>query len=283
MRISTSVGSDKRDRRLVSATTLDSSEPFRFAFTDVLQTGVTAPGGPAAGSWRTDTTVDALARPTALYRSIDGANRQSFQFGYASPMSPRPTQLTRGRNGSAASTTTFVYDDFGRLVESLVPEAGAPGAPKATRFEYDVASRLTKKRIGIGTPLVQTTVTVYDSLGRTLTVDNDVEHPIHCIGRAKPVQDEEYHYDSCPAPDVPAGFACNHALGRLTIARAIVECAPSLVGTGDQLFTRGRWYDYDPAGRVARVAYATVVTGGDRIHRSKRPRSWSTATRQLDA
>lgn len=262
-----------RDRRLVSASTLDSSEPLGFSYTDVLRTGITAPGAPpeprgqspakvpSDTGWRTESGVDALARPTMLAHFIDSANKQTFQFAYSSAMSPRPTLLLRGANGSVTSSSTFIYDDFGRLIESTVPEAGAPGNPHPTRFEYDLSNRMIRNRVGVGTPLVQTSVTTYDSLGRVLTVDRDIEHPVLCRG-AKPIQDEEYHYDSCDAPDVPQGFACAHAKGRLTISRAIVECAPTLAGS-NLLFTRGRWYDYDAAGRISRVAYATVVTGGD--------------------
>jgi hypothetical protein len=68
------------------------------------------------------------------------------------------------------------------------------------------------------------------------------------------IQDEEYKYDNCNAPDVPSGFACNNALGRLTIARAVLQC-----GSSQTEVKRGRWYDYDAAARVARVAYATVT------------------------
>lgn len=246
-----------RDRRLVSADTIDSVEPFRFGFTDVLPSGVSAPGAPSSGSWRTETTVDALARPASLQRFIDATNVQTYDFGYATPMSPRPTRLTRGRNGAPTSVTTFVYDDFGRLVESVVPESGSPGSPAPTRFEYDVAGRMVRKRIGVGTALVQTTIATYDSLGRMLTEDHDAEHPVICpaVGGRIPVQDAEYRYDDCSG-DVPDGFSCNHSLGRLTIARALVECGPQLGGA--PLIKRGRWYDYDAAGRVARVAYATV-------------------------
>jgi hypothetical protein len=33
----------------------------------------------------------------------------TYLLGHASPMSPRPTTLTRGYNGSATSVTSFVY------------------------------------------------------------------------------------------------------------------------------------------------------------------------------
>jgi len=248
-----------RDRKLVSVSTLDDPSPFTLGYTDSLQTGVTSPGAPAAGAWKTDTTVDAFARATSFQRFLSGSNKQVFNFGYSSSLSPRPTSLTRGLNGAAASTTTFVYDDFAQLVETTVPESGPPGTPTPTRYEYDVGGRMIKKRQGTGTSAVRTDVYTYDSLGRTLTIDNDTEHPLtNCSGAVagQAVQDVEYKYDNCNAPDLPTGFACNNALGRMTIARSILQCT----GNGGSFVKRGRWYDYDALGRTARVAYA-VVTG----------------------
>jgi YD repeat-containing protein len=241
-------------RRLVSASTLDSATPFTFGFTDVLPSSTVAPGAPAAGSWRTDTTADEFGRPLSLLRFLDATNKQTYTFTYATPFTPRPTQLAGGHNGSLTSITTFVYDDFGRLVETTAPEAGAPGAAAPTRYEYDVASRMIKKRVGVGTPGVRTSVYTYDSLGRTTFVDHDTEHPVSCAGApdGTPIQDEEYRYDDCVG-DAPSTFTCANALGKLTISRAILQCSSG------QVIKRGRWYDYDAAGRVSRVGYATVT------------------------
>jgi YD repeat-containing protein len=244
-----------RDRRLTNAPFVEGGTNFSVLYTDVLQTGVVAPSGPSAGAWRTETTVDTFGRPSALHRFIDSSNKITHGLSYASPWSPRPTTLTRGLNGAAVSTTTFSYDDFGRLVDSTVPEAGAPGAPAPTRFEYDVGDRLVKKRIGSGTAMVRTDLRTYDSLGRVLSVDNDTEHPVTCgtAPSGTPIQDEEYKYDACSSPDVPAGFSCGNALGRITVSRAVVQCGTSTA------VKRGRWFDYDEQGRVRRVAFATVT------------------------
>ena len=245
-----------RDRRLTTASTLDSATPFALSYTDVIQTGTSAPGAPSAGSWQTDTTVDAFARTTLFLRYLGGGNKQTFTLGYSSTLSARPTTLTRGLNGAAASTTTFIYDDFSQLVETTVPESGAPGSPAATRYEYDVGGRMVKKRIGTGTASVRPDAYAYDSLGRTLAVDRDTEHPIDCaqLGNAGVgIQDDEFKYDSCVAPDVPTGFACTNALGRLTLAREVLQCG------NFQTVKRGRWYDYDSLGQLSRVAYATVT------------------------
>ncbi|MFN0248536.1 MAG: discoidin domain-containing protein [Kofleriaceae bacterium] len=267
-----------RDRRITKAPIVDgSASKFEMLYTDVLQTGVVAPTGPSAGAWRTETTVDGFGRPSAIHRFIDSSNKITHGLSYASSWSPRPTTLTRGQNGAAVSTTTFSYDDFGRLVDSTVPEAGPPGAPAPTRFEYDVGDRLIKKRVGSGTALVRTDMRTYDSLGRVLSVDNDTEHPVNCasLPSGTPIQDEEYKYDSCSAPDMPAGFSCGNALGRTTIARSVLQC-----GSSSSIVKRGRWFDYDQQGQVARVAYATVtgtVVGAPAISAN----SYSAAGRQL--
>ena len=243
------------ERRLIEAKRANAN-PFTFGFTDVLPSSAVAPDGPGPGSWRTEDTADAFGRPSLLLRFLNSSNKQSYSFNYSSPLAPRPTQLARGYNGSATSTTSYVYDDFGRLVETTVPESGTPGAPSPTRYEYDIAGRLLKKRVGVGSALVRTSVFSYDSLGRTTYVDHDVEHPVNCATApgGTPIQDEEYKYDSCALPDAPSGFSCTNALGRLTIARAVLQC-----GSAGQVVKRGRWYAYSPAGRILTIAYATVT------------------------
>jgi hypothetical protein len=247
-----------KDRRVVSASTINSAQPYTFQFDDVFQTGTTAPGAPANGTWKTSSVADAFARPTELLRHIDATNTLKHVMTYSTPFSPRPTQMTRGLNGAATSVTTFVYDDLGRLVDTTVPESGAPGSPAPTRYEYDVAGRMVKKRLGVGTAMVRTDVSTYDSLGRVLFVDNDTEHnpnPVNCASLpvGTPIQDEEYRYDGC-GTDVPTGFSCDMPKGRRTIARSVVQC-----GTSGAVVKRGRWYDYDYLGRVDRIAYATVT------------------------
>lgn len=267
-----------RDRRVTAATSLDSAIPFTFGFTDVVPTSVTAPEGPGPGTWKTVTTADAAGRPATLSRFLDATNKQTYTYSYASTFSPRPTQLSRGYNGASTSVTTFVYDDFGRLLQTVVPESGAPSAPAPTRYEYDVASRMVKKRVGVGTALVRTTAYSYDSLGRTTFVDNDTEHPVNCASApaGTPIQDEEYKYDSCPAPDAPAGFTCTNALGKLTIARELLQC-----GTGGQVIKRGRWYNYDTVGRLQTVSYATV-TGSTIGAPATMPYTYTAASRMKD-
>jgi RHS repeat-associated protein len=247
-----------RDRRLISASTLDAATPFVYSFTDVLPSGTTAPEGPSPGSWKTTFTADPLGRPSSLLRFVDATNKQTNGYLYAANTSMRPTTVTRGFNGVPASTSIFSYDDFGRLIAATVPEAGPPGSPATTRYEYDVGSRLVRRRVGVGTPAVNTTAYSYDALDRVTFIDQDVEHPVTCTATTSPagtpIQDEEYIYDGCPALDSPAGVRCTNALGRLAVALVIVQC-----GANDNIVKRGRWYGYDTAGRVGSVAYATVT------------------------
>lgn len=243
-------------RRLVSLTALDSSSPFVFEYEDVLLSHLIEPDAPGSGTARTGFTADAMGRPATASRFLDAINKQTYTFGYGSTFSPRPTQVARGYNGAPGVVTTFVYDDFARLVESQVPEVGAPGAPMPTRFEYDVGDRMIKRRDGVGSPDARTSAYTYDSIGRRLYVDHDTEHPVDCASApaGTAIQDEEYRYDTCPKSDQPGLFRCDNALGRLSSARAIVQC-----GTAGQVVKRGRWYSYDAGGRVTAVAYATVA------------------------
>jgi len=118
---------------------------------------------------------------------------------------------------------------------------------------------MIKKRVGVGTADVRTSVFAYDSLDRTTFVDHDTEHPVNCASApdGTPIQDEEYRYDNCTgdAPPLLGGgtFACSNALGKQTISRAVLQCSSG------EVIKSGRWYDYDSAGRVSSIGYATVT------------------------
>lgn len=247
-----------RDRRLTSATTQDSASPFTFSYADVLPLGAEAPGGPVPGGWKTELLADPLGRPSSLARFIDPTNRQTYQYTFAASSSPRPSAVLRGHNGIFTSVAMFAYDDFDRIIEATVPEAGRPGVLTPTRFEYDVAGRQTKQRVGIGSPDVSTTSYSYDSLSRLRLVDHDLEHPVRCADQqtpaGTPIQDAEFIYDTCPVGDTPPGFTCSNGLGRLVISRAILQC-----GDAHDVVKKGRWYAYDSAGRIAQIAFATVT------------------------
>jgi YD repeat-containing protein len=236
-------------RRVTGASTLDSAQSYAFGFTQGLPTSTTAPEAPGPGAWKTETTADAFGRPAYMWRWLNGADKQVYTFQYQTDFTPRPTRLLRGKNSAQPSVTDFVYDDFGRLLESVVPEQGT------TRYEYDVAGNLVKERVGVGTALVRTSQRTYDSLGRLLGVDNDTEHPVTtCTGvpTGTPIQDEEYRYDTCVG-DIPSGFSCGPALGSMTMSRVVLQCA------SNQTIKRGRWYAYNDSGRLDSVTFATVT------------------------
>ena len=264
------------DRKVVAASTLDSAQPFTFQYTDVLPSGATAPTGPSAGAWKTQTGADDFARPAFLYRFLGSTNKQHYNFAYASPFTPRPTTMTRGLNGAVASTTTFVYDDFGRLVQTVTPETGT------TNFAYDLAGNLTAKRIGVGTALVRTSQYTYDSLGRVLFVDNDTENPVVCATATgpepTPISDEEYTYDTAPAGFTAAGWSCgttNSQVGQISSATAVVQCTG---GASSTTVKRARLYCYDGIGRLASVSFSTV-TGGVAGAVAKMPFFYSAGSR----
>jgi YD repeat-containing protein len=238
------------ERRVRQAASLDGGgQNYLFDFTDGLPTGTTAPGGPAPGTWKTTTGADEFGRPTHVWRHLTASSKQTYTFAYDNSFAPRPTTLTRGVDGSSGAVSTFVYDDFGRLVQSVTPEHGT------TRYEYDLADNLIKERVGVGTALVRTSVRSYDSLGRLTFVDHDTEHSVNCSSGTAKIQDEEYKYDGC-AGDAPAGVVCGYALGRLAIARTHLHCS------GGATVKRGRWYNYDAQGRVASIVFGSQTTTG---------------------
>jgi hypothetical protein len=163
-----------RDRRIIQSATIDSSVPFAYGFTDVLPSGTTAPGGPAPGSWKTEISADSFGRPATLSRFLTASNKQTYTYSYLSPQSQRPTAIARGFNGTAVSTSFFTYDDFGRLIEARVPEAGRQGTAGGSRYEYDVRGRLVKSRVGTATTEPTTSSYHYDSLDRLTLVDHDL-------------------------------------------------------------------------------------------------------------
>jgi YD repeat-containing protein len=249
-----------RDRKPTSEMTIDSAQAISLGYDDMLQNSIVIAGGVGSGGWQSDIAFDQFGRPTSVSRYVDASNVHAYTYSYASPFSMRPAQLTRGLNGTSSATTSFVYDDFGRLVETTVPEEGSGSATSPTRYEYDAADRKVKERHAAGTTSQRTAEMSYDSLGRLTYVDNDIEEPVDCSTAAAGTQiaDSEFRYDTCDPSDTPTGFVCTNALGALTMARVVVRC-----GTSNEVIKHGRWYAYDNASHVASIAYATV--DGDTI------------------
>ena len=242
-----------------------------MTYVDGILSSTRSPGWPGGDAWRTDVDIDEHGRPTRNARYF-GSDSDAFtnDLEYASPWHALPTTLKRGRNGTASSVTSFTYDDFGRLVQTVSPDHGT------VRWEYDLADNPIKERVGVGTALVRTAVTTYDSLGRITTVDNDLEHPVTCTaGSSAAIADEEFRYDVC-GTDVPPGFNCTNGTGRLVMARAISHCQ------GADVVKQGRWYAYDGLGRMTSVGFGTS-TGTTWSDVSTMPYTYTSGSRLTSA
>jgi RHS repeat-associated protein len=195
---------------------------------------------------RTQYDADGVGRPSAIRRFLDATNFQSTTLGYSSGAHFLPTSISRGRNGSATITSSFVYDDFGQVVEVTTPDAGL------TRYEYDAAGNMILERVGVGTAIQRTNQRTYDSLGRVLAVDYDLEHPVNCATAPAwtPISDEVYRYDDCDPADTPSGAVCG-GNGQLTVAKVILSCDSQ----GSQA-SRGTWYGYNSQGQIQVLSIA---------------------------
>jgi hypothetical protein len=171
---------------------------------------------------------------------------------YTSADQVLPTSVTTGDGTTLATTTSYVYDDFAEPVQFVGPDSGT------TRIAYDEGGRSVVRREGFGTSDQRTVQTTYDSLGRVVFVDHDLEHPVDCATASDgtPITDEEYFYDTCPTP-LPTDFTCgSFPAGHLTVARVKLHCSSG------SAFKRATWYQYGPTGRLATVAVADDSTMG---------------------
>jgi hypothetical protein len=244
--------------------------PFRIDYRDGVMSSVESPSWSAAGSWRTEAELDDLARPATMFRRLSPSLAHEYRYEYATAASIQPTRLTRGATGATALTSTFVYDDFGQMVEVAAPDHGV------ARYQHDIGGNLVLARVGVGTALQRTDAFERDSQGRLLRVDRDVEHPVDCSTAVEgtPIGDVELAYDSCGS-DAPAGFMCSAGSGQVVAARSILHCS------GGAVVTRGRWYARDGAGLLTDVAFATI-TGAGTGAAAVMSMSWSAGGR-LDA
>lgn len=242
-------------RRLESISTLDSALPITFQYEELSSVGTTGPGGPTNGSWKTQTSLDALSRPAFIRRFVDQTNFQHHTYTYALPQSMHPNAITRGYNSTAVTTVNLVWDDFGQLVETSIPEDGPAGNATRTRYEYNLSGYVSKRRLAVGTTAQNTTAYGYDSAGRRLFADHDQEHPPNCNSMTvgAPIGDFEYKYDDCAASQLPQGFSCTRATGRLATVYSVLHC-----GSSSQIVRRGQWYSYSAAG-IDKIAYATRI------------------------
>ena len=146
----------------------------------------------------------------------------------------------KGPAGSAALTTSFVYDGVGRLIRVTDPEGNV------TESTYDYGDRRTK----VVHPASGETSYTYDRLGNVLTVQTanlkesgaSISH-LYELGRLIGV-----HYPEHPENDVSYRYGDenddHHAKGRVVFR---------LDGTG------GLEYSYDNMGNVSRILRTIVV------------------------
>ncbi len=212
--------------------------------------GLAQPGGPADGSIAIGQGFDVLGRLATTDRALGDGGIQRTTFEYASPYHALPSRVVRGAATSDGSETVYVYDDFGRLLETQVPEQGT------TRFAYDAASRMIASRAGVGTRDESTTSYRYDALGRLTYVDQDADGAVGCGDAADgtPVGDVEYVYDACTGP-LPEGADCSNGGERLVMTRSISHCE------GGAEHADAHWYGYDGLGRLATATQGVVVGG----------------------
>ncbi|MBF5044513.1 MULTISPECIES: RHS repeat-associated core domain-containing protein [Myxococcaceae] len=106
--------------------------------------------------------IDAKASDKCAGLGYDAANRLSALEEYSASGGPSTrTTITYDRQGhvsrvvpqcnSASGPCTsggvaYVHDDFGNVIEVTAPWTGAAGAPGTSRFEYDAAGTLIRKR-----------------------------------------------------------------------------------------------------------------------------------------
>jgi RHS repeat-associated protein len=259
-----------RERRLVLQKTPNHTQPLAMGYTSRTLSSVTMPEAPSQGSWKSETAFDELARVEEIARWLSPTSKLVHRLEYSGAFEAMPKRMVRGLDGVTSAVSEYVWDDFGQLIESRTPEHGT------VRLEYDAAGRLIKERRGVGTGSELTTRTIFDALGRAITVDRDLEHPVDCAtaGEGTLIGDEEYFYDTCA--NAPSGFSCDLSEGRTAAQIVLQRC------TQGQVEKKGRWYRYDGLGRIVEVAHAKIlgtVIGAPAIARY----SFSTGDRMLTA
>jgi len=154
-----------------------------------------------------------------------------------------PAGKTKSITASPSSSpvaTSYVHDDFGRLIEMSSPDSGV------TRFQYDGNNNVSSRRAGVGTATETTTSYTYDGQNRLLTVAHGIPQD-HCDGEDIG-QDIHYHYDT--HPDCASVNMCDHGAGRLVMVEVEIGCN----AVPEPIFRR-QWFSYDEQGRVVKELY----------------------------
>ena len=228
---------------------------------------------------------DTLALPTTTWQYNDASVSGSF----TPPLSIRQNQ--REQAGSSAHRPTFFFDGLGRLIQQKVESA--EGVQQiVTDFRYDAYGRVRDQSqphylnvsgtsftsyTDSGTPLVNSTTTTYDALGRvTLVLEPGNRRTSHLYG----VDATEPYHDLAD----PNGHRTQQrfdSLGRLLRVYEIVgDCGTTHAGyscdpgetawTGNGITTTS--YQYSPRDELTSVTDNvgnTTIIGYDSLSRKK--------------
>lgn len=174
---------------------------------------------------RTELSPDATGRPQGVARVIRDANQAVLQqLQLATYVWETPEDLVKSVTDGAGNTTTYVHDDFGRVVSVDAPSA--VGATPA-RLEWDVRSNLKKRTLGSATVTY-----AYDGLDRVTSVS-----ATSTAGAAPVYQAFTYDFDG----------GAGSMVGRLRTATS---------GTSPATPKRTTTYSWDAAGRLERESLA---------------------------
>jgi RHS repeat-associated protein len=178
---------------------------------------------------RTELSPDAMGRPLGAAKVIRDANQNVLQqLALATYTWETPVDLVKTVTDGAGNTSTYVHDDFGRVV-SVTSTAALGTTP--VRMEWDVRSNLKVRKLG------STTVTMaYDGLDRVKSLT-----ATSTAGSAPVYQAFTYDFDGQPGSMV----------GRLRTASA---------GTAAGNLRRTTTFSWDAAGRLQQEKIAVAGT-----------------------
>lgn len=176
--------------------------------------------------------VDNLNRTTAIRDYTSSNSNEAFSITAGVQLN-LPTRV----RDPASKDLDLVWDDLGRRVKQVTPDAGT------TLFLYDEAGNLTSQIENFGGANQSTSTFTYDTLNRVTawnTGDTD------CTGGGAEIQ---YTYDALPVGEsCPSGSSCNQLAGRLAYVKAQIICDAAL---GDARFDQRTYYSYREGDLIA--------------------------------
>lgn len=182
-------------------------------------------------------TYNGLDRVLSVSRQLSATD--TVDTSYELDSAARTSKVTSGPSATEV-VTTYVHDDFGRLVEVSSPDSGL------TRFEYDDAGNVAKKRTGAGTVDEATVDYTYDGQSRVLTMTSGTDH---CSSQGLG-QDIHYHYDW--HADCQTHGMCINGTGRLVMVEVETGCTEA---TPSIPTFRRNWFNYTQQGNVNAERY----------------------------